>query len=98
MQANKAGEATTRELQQWLEQPATSAGAGLGISIQQDLLWLENSKDLSSIALNEKAHSEKGREKRPSGGSGTGIADGGGGGTGGGGGWKSFFSCAGKRR
>lgn len=55
MQANKINESTTRELKQWLERPETSAQAGLGIEIRQDLQWLdENSKDLSSIEINEK--------------------------------------------
>lgn len=54
MQANKASEATAKELKEWLEKPATSAEAGLGVNTQHDLQWLEHAKDLSSIDLNEK--------------------------------------------
>ncbi|KIV85235.1 hypothetical protein PV11_00958 [Exophiala sideris] len=55
MQANKITESTTRDLKQWLQKPGTGAQAGLGIEMRQDVQWLdENSKDLSSIEINEK--------------------------------------------
>lgn len=100
MQANKASETTTKELKQWLQRPGTSSGAGLGISVQQDLLWLENSRDLSSIALNEKGTPVQQQNETSRGGtdidpdmSRSKTAD-----TGGNGGWKAFFNCAGKRK
>jgi hypothetical protein len=87
MQANKANKAVMRDLRQWLEDPNTSAGAGMG-GTRADLAWLENSRDLSSVQL---GNSEKVPESR----------DGGGGeraGKGGGGGFASLFNCAGKRK
>ncbi|KAL2419980.1 hypothetical protein ABEF95_009798 [Exophiala dermatitidis] len=100
MQASKASETTTKELKQWLQRPGTSSGAGLGISVQQDLLWLENSRDLSSIALNAKGTPVQQQNETSRGGtdidpdmSRSKTAD-----TGGNGGWKAFFNCAGKRK
>ncbi|EXJ79867.1 hypothetical protein A1O3_08152 [Capronia epimyces CBS 606.96] len=101
MQANPVSPTTTRELKQWMEKPATGVGDGLGITIQQDRLWLENSKDLSSIALNEKGRPPPGQEEGQTGSSGTGTNTGTATATaadGGGRGWMSLFSCAGKRK
>jgi hypothetical protein len=89
MQANKADQDVMRDLRQWLENPNVSAGAGMG-QAKEDLAWLENSKDLSSVNLGGK--SEKPATRRPS-------TVGGGGGRGSSGGFASWFnSCAGKRK
>lgn len=89
MQTNKASETTTKELKQWLAKPGTSAEAGLGINTQQDLQWLENTKDLSSIALkneeDEASDLEAQEKPTPSAG-------------GGGGGLMALFGCGGKRK
>ena len=84
MQANKADQTVMRDLRQWLENPNTSAGAGLS-EARDDLAFLENSKDLSSVNLGnpEKAASVKhseGREEKSSGG------------------FASLFNCVGKRK
>jgi hypothetical protein len=49
MQASKASKATQQNLRTWLERPSTSAGAAL--ASKDELLWLEQSKDLSSVNL-----------------------------------------------
>lgn len=90
MQANKVSETTTTELKRWLEKPGTSAEAGLGLGIQQDLQWLENSKDLSSIEMNEPAKTPQPQVPDTNGS--------GGGGGGGGGGFFALFGCGGKRK
>ncbi|EXJ62767.1 hypothetical protein A1O7_03206 [Cladophialophora yegresii CBS 114405] len=89
MQANPASEATTKELKQWLSEPGTNAEAGLGISAQQNIQWLEKTKDVSTIELgdDEKAPSIN-KEKPHSEDSGRS----------GGGGFMAFFNCAGKRK
>lgn len=86
MQANKADAEVMRDLRQWLENPNVSAGGGL-----EDLAWLQNSKDLSSVNLNGKTEkTEKPATTRPS-------NDGGE--RGGHGGIVNWFSsCAGKRK
>lgn len=84
MQANKADESVMRDLKQWLENPNVSAGAG-----KEDLSWLQNSTDLSSVNLNGKM--EKSAMRQPSN-----TGDGRGGGNGGIAHW--FSSCAGKRK
>lgn len=56
MQAAKAPKSTLANLKQWLERPTTSAGAGLGRGAQEDLLWLEGAKDLSSVSLGVTSH------------------------------------------
>ena len=61
MQAAKAPKSTLASLKQWLERPQTSAGAGLGIGAQEDLLWLDGAKDLSSFNLGTQ-HLEKERK------------------------------------
>ncbi|OAL35604.1 hypothetical protein AYO20_05223 [Fonsecaea nubica] len=99
MQANKASESTTRELREWLAKPGTSVEAGLGINIQQDLQWLENTKDLSSIELGDKEGAEPTIDKeKASQGAGGGGEGGDGSGGKGGGGFMALFGCAGKRK
>ena len=57
MQANKADQAVMRDLKEWLENPKTSAGAGITEGSREDLAWVEKSKDLSSVNLgNPKRH------------------------------------------
>ncbi|KIX10016.1 uncharacterized protein Z518_01097 [Rhinocladiella mackenziei CBS 650.93] len=82
MQASKASETTTNELKNWRVTPGTSAEAGLGIDIQQDLPWWENSQDLSSLAFREK---QKSPEPKPENNKG-------------GGGFPALFGCGGKRK
>jgi hypothetical protein len=86
MQAKKADQTVMRDLRQWLENPNTSAGAGMG-GAREDLAWLENSRDLSSVNL---GNSEKPARKES-------VAS-----TGGekssGGGFVSLFNCVGKRK
>jgi hypothetical protein len=52
MQSSKASKATQQNLRTWLERPSTSAGAAL--ASKDELLWLEQSKDLSSVNLARK--------------------------------------------
>lgn len=59
MQATKAPKSTLANLKQWLERPTTSAGAGLGRGAQEDLLWLDGAKDLSSVNLGMPTKAEK---------------------------------------
>ncbi|KIW27194.1 uncharacterized protein PV07_06956 [Cladophialophora immunda] len=99
MQANKVSESTTKELKEWLAKPGTSIEAGLGINTQQDLQWLENTKDLSSIELGDKEAdpaTDKENASQEVGGSGGG--GGGSSGGGGGGGFMALFGCGGKRK
>ncbi|KIW97124.1 uncharacterized protein Z519_02516 [Cladophialophora bantiana CBS 173.52] len=88
MQANKVSESTTMELKDWLSKPGTSIEAGLGINTQQDLQWLENTKDLSSIELGVKAQ-DPAVDKEKASKEATG---------GGGGGFMALFGCGGKRK
>ena len=86
MRANKADEGVMQDLRQWLQNPQTSVGAGMG-GATEDLKWLQQSKDLSSVNLGasekpgKQESSEAEQEKATSGG----IAS-----------W--FSSCAGKRK
>ncbi|KIX98178.1 uncharacterized protein Z520_06258 [Fonsecaea multimorphosa CBS 102226] len=101
MQASKVSDSTTKELKEWLAKPGTSIEAGLGINTQQDLQWLENTKDLSSIQLGDNeaepaVDKEKGSQGAEEGGGGGG--GGGGGSSGGGGGFMALFGCGGKRK
>lgn len=84
MQANKADQAVMRDLKQWLENPKTSTGAGMS-EARDDLVWLEKSKDLSSVNLgsSEKPASIRSRAEEPA--SSGGFAT-----------W--FQQCAGKRK
>lgn len=94
MQANKATPEVMKELRTCLENPKTSAGAGFE-GARDDLRWLNRQKDLSSIALGEKAlpgAKEQGGSRRGS------EKSGGGGGGGGVGGLVALFNCAGKRK
>ncbi len=96
MKTDKASESTTNELKEWLQKPGPQTEAGLGISVQQDLEWINTSKDLSSITLNEKeGETIRNKEGRPvTATSGPTPATGGGGG----GGFMALFGCAGKRK
>jgi hypothetical protein len=51
MQASKASKATQQSLRTWLERPSTSAGAAL--KSKDELNWLNESKDLSSVNLRQ---------------------------------------------
>lgn len=51
MQASKASKATQQNLRTWLERPSTSAGAGL--TSNDELNWLNESKDLSAVNLRQ---------------------------------------------
>ena len=74
-----------RDLRQWLEKPSTSAGAQLSSS-KQDLDWLDNSKDLSSVQLGKAARPATEASENDHG-------------SGGAGGFASFFNqCTGKRK
>ena len=55
MQASKASKATQQSLRTWLQRPSTSAGGTL--ASKNELLWLEQSKDLSSVNLASKNRS-----------------------------------------
>ena len=86
MQANKADERVMQDLRQWLQNPQTSVGAGMG-GAAQDLVWLQQSKDLSIVDLNRsekpaKQESSRGEEEQPPSTGGIG----------------SWLSCAGKRK
>ena len=98
MKANSADEKTTGDMKKWLEKPRNGAEAGLGIDVQQDLQFIQNSKDLSSISLNNEK-SESAVPKAPSVNN-NGITDGAGtsNGGGGGGGFLALFGCASKRK
>ncbi len=89
MQSNKVSESTTKELKQWLSDPERGAEPGLGINTQQDLQWVERTKDLSSIELGDDETSPSiHKEKPPSEVGGSGGASG----------FMAFFGCAGKRK
>ena len=89
MQSNKVSDSTTKDLKQWLSKPEAGAESGLGINTQQDLHWLQNTKDLSSIELGDEETAPSIRKEKPP----SEV-----GGMGGGGGFMAFFSCAGKRK
>jgi hypothetical protein len=89
MQTNQASATTMKELKQWLSKPGTGADAGLGINTQQDLQWLENTKDLSSIELGDEDNAASVHKEKPPSEKGKG---------GGGGGFMAFFNCAGQRK
>lgn len=108
MKASSVDEKTSDDLKQWLETPRNGSEAGLGIDVQQDLAWAQNSKDLSSISLKKnKAPSTREiptENRTPSikneggasiGGNGSG---GGGGGGGAAAGFLALFGCASKRK
>jgi hypothetical protein len=98
MQANKASDSTTNDLRKYLAQPRAGAENGLGISAQQDVQWLDRTKDLSTIELGDDDNAPSIRKEKPSSES-PGAAPGSGGGGGvGGGGFMAFFNCAGKRK
>lgn len=73
------------ELRQWLENPKTSASTVVD-GAKDDLHWLNQQKDLSSVSLGEKTAPET-KEK-----------ENGGSQKSGGGGFAAFFNCAGKRK
>ena len=52
MQASKASKATQQSLRTWLQRPSTSAGDAL--KSQDELKWLDESKDLSAVSLTQK--------------------------------------------
>ncbi|KAJ9626675.1 hypothetical protein H2204_010064 [Knufia peltigerae] len=88
MQANKASETTTDDLKRWLQRPGTSAGAGLGIDVRQDMQWLEENKnDLSTIDFNEKEEMVKKSAPQPHANNNGAAA-----------GFLALFNCAGKRK
>lgn len=66
MQATKAPKSTLAGLKEWLERPQTSAGAGLGRGAQEDLLWLDGTKDLSSVRLGALNAEKTNKERRGS--------------------------------
>lgn len=82
-----------RDLRQWLEKPSTSAGAQLS-STKEDLDWLENSKDLSSVQLGKAPKPPSTTEVGGGGVNGVGNSVGGGFS----GGFAPFKSCVGKRK
>ena len=92
MQKNQISDSTAKDLQQWLSNPGTGAEPG---KTQQDLQWLEKTKDLSSIELGDEETAPSIRKEKPPSESG---APGGKGGTGASGFMALFTSCAGKRK
>ena len=102
MKASNVDEKTSEDLKQWLEKPRDGSEAGLGIELQQDLEWAQNSKDLSSISLNkEKAKSVKEpptENRTPSIKIDGAVSDRETGAGGGGGGFLALFGCASKRK
>lgn len=100
MKETSVDEKTSGDLKRWLEKPREGSDAGLGIEVQQDLAWAQNSKDLSSISLKkEKARAvdEIPTENRTPSIKNEGAAAAAGGG-GGGGGFLALFGCASKRK
>jgi hypothetical protein len=101
MKASSVDEKTTEDLKQWLEKPRDGSEAGLGLELRQDLEWAQNSKDLSSISLNqEKAKSmkEAPSDNRTPSIKNDGAASDRGANGGGGGGFLAMFGCASKRK
>jgi len=91
-------EKTSGDLKQWLQKPREGPDAGLGIELQQDIAWAQNSKDLSSISLDKEkttAVDDAPPENRTPSLKNEGAATGGGGG---GGGFLALFGCASKRK
>lgn len=84
MQANKATPELMDELRQWLENPKSNAGAAVN-GAKDDLSWLNQQKDLSSVVLGEKGTpdtKEKASTASPKSG----------------GGFAALFGCASKRK
>ncbi|KAJ9612262.1 hypothetical protein H2200_003859 [Cladophialophora chaetospira] len=91
MQTNKVSDSTTRDLKQWLSTPEPGAEPGLGNSTQQNLQWLQNTKDLSTIELGDDDTAPSIRKEKP-------PSEVDGPKRGGSGGFMAFLNCAGKRK
>ena len=61
MKAAEVPKSTRADLRQWLERPQSTTGATPGKGAREDLLWLDGTKDLSSINLGT-CPPEKGQE------------------------------------
>lgn len=103
MQANKATPEARKDLEKWLQSPGLESGK-LSKTAMDDLHWLQNSPDLSSVSIDPEKKSARTRTsesfskdsavERPAAGGG----DRGGGGGGGGVGFLALFGCASKRK
>jgi hypothetical protein len=58
MQANKVSPETKRELEKWLQSPRLESGK-VSQTAMDDLHWLQNSKDLSSVSIDPEKHSHR---------------------------------------
>lgn len=101
MQANKATPQAKRELEKWLQNPGLESGK-ISKTAMDDLQWLQNSTDLSSVSTDPEKQpsrvktSESFSKSSTVGGvtaapASTGTA-------GGGGGFFALFGCASKRK
>lgn len=98
MQANKATPEVKRELEIWLQNPKLGSGK-ISQSAIDDLDWLSNSKDLSSVSIDPEKRPLRARSSESfSKGSAAAASGNGGGSGGGGGGFLAFFGCASKRK
>lgn len=105
MQTNKASSETREQLMKWLQNPASGSSA-ISSSAREDMAWLQNSKDLSSVSIDphkvpstkrdsDEKRSSSSNTLRPD----NGGADGSSGGTAkGAGGFAALFGCASKRK
>ena len=88
MQANKASDETKEQLTKWLQSPAAGAAA-ISKGAWEDLAWLQDKNDLSSVSIDPEKRPERSQtsdtsSKKSSGG--------------GGGGLLALFGCASKRK
>ena len=87
MQANKATPQVMNDLRQWLDNPKTGPGAAAE-GARDDLKWVNNTKDLSSISLKPQSEKDSSIKQEKI------SADTGGGKNG----FAALFNCGGKRK
>lgn len=98
MQANKATPEAKRELEKWLQSPGLESGK-VSKTAMDDLHWLQNSKDLSSVSIDPEKQphrvktSESFSKSSTVGGAATTPVA-----SEGGGGFLAMFGCASKRK
>ena len=94
MQANKASPETKRELEKWLQSPGLESGK-ISKAAMDDLYWLQNSKDLSSVSFDPEKRAFRAKSSDSFSKSSSTVGGGGGGNSGG---FLAFFGCASKRK
>lgn len=99
MQANKATPEAKRDLEKWLQSPGFESGKPSKTAMD-DLHWLQNSPDLSSVSIDPEKKSARTRtsESFSKDTSMEALAAEGSRGGGGGGGFFALFGCASKKK